>query len=352
LNAEIWPNSIIISDWFFKPDREDKRLRIGTNVDSAASDNRGGAGFHEDTVLQPNSRKNTSNIMNRQSLRLTWTMISIMAVSDNCIDIKVMSFNMHGFHQGCPVIDDMFVQYDPDLFLLHEHWLTPANLYKFDSHFVNYFSFGCSAMSAAVEAGMLCGRPFGGVICLVKKGLCVITKTIHCTDRYVIIKIGNCILVNVYLPCVGSVDRDLICNDIFSEIDAWCQRYRDCNIVIAGDFNSDLDSTDNVDRTVSEFANRYAMIRCDKLFSKEFHPTYVNLALSQQSRIDYILASPDCHITGFSVVDSDINFSDHLPLFVVVKCFTSKHKCKDVKNKKSVPTQKYPQWYKSDHNAY
>ena len=49
-------------------------------------------------------------------------------------DILHKSFNMHGFHQGCPVIDDMITQYNPDVFLLQEHWLTPANLYKFDKH--------------------------------------------------------------------------------------------------------------------------------------------------------------------------------------------------------------------------
>ena len=38
-----------------------------------------------------------------------------------------------------------------------------ANLYLFDSHFVNYFSFGSSAISEKVEIGMLRGRPFGGV---------------------------------------------------------------------------------------------------------------------------------------------------------------------------------------------
>jgi len=77
---------------------------------------------------------------------------------------------MHRFHQGCPVLDDMIDLFNPDVLLLQEHWLTPANLNKFDSHFTNYFSFGCSAMSTIVETGMLRGRP-----------------TIHCDDRFAII---------------------------------------------------------------------------------------------------------------------------------------------------------------------
>ena len=97
---------------------------------------------------------------------------------------------MHGFHQGCPVLDDMIELFNPDVLLLQEHWLTPANLNKFDSHFTNYFSFGCSAMSTVVETGMLRGRPF------VKNSLRSITHTIHCDDRLAIIKIGNCIIIN------------------------------------------------------------------------------------------------------------------------------------------------------------
>ena len=132
---------------------------------------------------------------------------------------------MHGFHQGCPVLDDMIELFNPDVLLLQEHWLNPTNLNKFDSHFINYFSFGSSAMSSIVETGMLRGRPFGGVICLVKNSLRSITHTIHCDDGFAIIKIGNCIIIiiNVYLPCVGSTNREIVCEDLLSEVDVWCQ---------------------------------------------------------------------------------------------------------------------------------
>jgi len=39
-----------------------------------------------------------------------------------------MSYNMHGFYQGHPVIDDLVNTLKPDVILLQEHWLTPANL--------------------------------------------------------------------------------------------------------------------------------------------------------------------------------------------------------------------------------
>ena len=64
-------------------------------------------------------------------------------------------------------------------------------------------------MSNTVESGVLRGRPFGGVICLIKKRSAQNTRTIHCSDRHSIV--GDCIFTNIYLPCVGSVNRQLIC---------------------------------------------------------------------------------------------------------------------------------------------
>jgi len=76
---------------------------------------------------------------------------------------------MHGFHHGRSVVDDLAKHSKLDLFLLHEHWLTPANLYLFDNYFDKYFSVGSSAMSKCVGQGMLRGRLFGGTIILIKK---------------------------------------------------------------------------------------------------------------------------------------------------------------------------------------
>ena len=93
---------------------------------------------------------------------------------------------------------------------------------------------GSSAMSSRVEAGILRGRPFGGVLIMIKDSLRKIMKTVHCSDRYVIVKVGDCLFVNVYLPCVGSTDRQLICDNVVLEIGDWCSRFSDCNVIVRG----------------------------------------------------------------------------------------------------------------------
>jgi len=88
--------------------------------------------------------------------------------------LRLVSYNMHGFHQGFPALQDLLEHNStvPDIILVQEHWLTPANLHKFDDFFPDYFSFGCSAMTNRVQSGILFGRPYGGVMSLIMAALC------------------------------------------------------------------------------------------------------------------------------------------------------------------------------------
>ncbi len=218
------------------------------------------------------------------------------------------------------MIEDL-IKYDrPDIFLLQEHWLTPANLIKFDKFFKHYFTFGSSAMVDSVGAGILRGHPFGGVISMIHNDLRKFTETISCSDRMSIIKVCNQIIINIYLPCVGTVDRVTICDEIIVELWSWRQQFPMCECIIAGDFNANLDSNDVVSQLINDFVNTNGLFRCDVLFHKETIPTYVNESLHHESAIDYILTSScDC-VIDFDILDPDINFSDHLPLTLTCVC--------------------------------
>ena len=84
-------------------------------------------------------------------------MASNLLLSDRNDRLDIVSFNMHGFNQGYVTINDLIDTYSPDVILLQEHWLTPANLSKFEI-FSDYFMFGSSAMSKTVESGILHGQ--------------------------------------------------------------------------------------------------------------------------------------------------------------------------------------------------
>ena len=68
-------------------------------------------------------------------------------------------------------------------------------------------------MPNCVAAGMLHGRPFGGVMTLINKRLRKVVETVYCDERFVIVRVANYIVINVYLPSAGSSDRLFICDD-------------------------------------------------------------------------------------------------------------------------------------------
>jgi len=176
---------------------------------------------------------------------------------------------MHGYFQGCPVLDELIPIEQPDAILLQEHWLTPAKLSLFDNDFVDYFAFGCSAMSDCTELGILRGRPYGGVICLVAKKLRKFATTIYCNERFTVVKIFNCLFFNVCLPCVGSINRLQIVTSILDDLSSYFKDYHICTFVMAGDFNVNLDSNDVVACRMQRLISEFSLVRCDDLFPAE-----------------------------------------------------------------------------------
>ena len=81
-----------------------------------------------------------------------FSLVVMMASNDgDVMKAKLVSFNMHGFHQGCSVVEDFINEECPDVMMLQEHWLTPAKLYNFEKHFSGFFSFGSSAMAKCLN---------------------------------------------------------------------------------------------------------------------------------------------------------------------------------------------------------
>jgi len=118
-----------------------------------------------------------------------------------------MSYNMHGYNPGFSTIKDYIVKKDIDVIMLQEHWLTLYNLRKFNIDFTEYYSFGSSALGDAVSSSASYGRPFGGMMVLLKNSLLSLSNCIYATERSVIIKVGDLICIRIYLPSIGTVDR-------------------------------------------------------------------------------------------------------------------------------------------------
>jgi len=183
-------------------------------------------------------------------------------------------------------------------------------------------------MSKCVESGMLVGRPYGGVMLLIRNDLRHVTECLYTADRCVVIRVADWIIINVYMPCKGTDDRQLICQDVLDDVWSWRERFLHCKCLIGGDLNVDLCSNDSTATIFNSFFSSNCLVNCDKSPNYSRKSTYVNNALNHESVIDYIFVSDDDCVAGFSVLDPDINFSDHLP--ITVDC-SANIKCHDTK---------------------
>jgi len=95
------------------------------------------------------------------------------------IKSKLVSCNMHGFHWGCSVVEDLINDKCPDIMMFQEHCSTPAKLYNFNMHYNEFFSFGSSAVAKwlVLESGLLRVRPYGAVMTLISDN-CVSTLSL------------------------------------------------------------------------------------------------------------------------------------------------------------------------------
>jgi len=89
--------------------------------------------------------------------------------------------------------------------------------------------------------------------------------------------------------------------------------------------------------------------RCDNLSSSSLKYTYVNQALNNQSYIDYALVS----CADFSILDPDVNFSDHLPIWLAFTAKTASSGSSHLNSfDQSIFIQRHPRWDKADRGAY
>jgi len=248
------------------------------------------------------------------------TINSSGGVCDGQRTLSVVSYNMHGFNSGSPAVADLLSSHSPDILLFQEHWLTPDKLASFDIQYPQYLCFGSSAMSDAVQQGPLRGRPYGGVMTLINRTFSRVTRVICATDRYVVVVVGMMLIINVYLPCSGSDDRVDLCEEILYNLSLVLSEYPQHQVIVGGDLNVDLDRYSSVSVLVNDFLDINKLYRCDLLNYDVQLSTYYNESLGHASNIDYILVSDIDNVLGYSVLDPDVNLSDHRPIITRYCC--------------------------------
>jgi hypothetical protein len=229
-------------------------------------------------------------------------------------NLRLVSFNMHGYNQGIDAVSEITDTLSPDCIALQEHWLTSEVSSKLDG-ISSYSCIFSPALRRATEIGPIFGRPSGGLAILVHERLVKFCKTIVCSDRYICISIGSLLLVNVYLPCVGTPDRyDVICEEL-NDLRSIFSDHASCAYVLCGDFNTDIYSVgkNNCSDIIKQFMCDNSLACAYDCFPGKPLPTYVS-GSGGESLLDYFMVSASIDVRSIYPYDCCFNFSDHLPL--------------------------------------
>jgi len=120
--------------------------------------------------------------------------------------------------------------------------------------FIKIFTKLTQCFSHFTSRDCLIGRPFGGVAVYVRRSFASIAKLVSSSKQYIIVLIGQLLLINVYLPCVSSADRvdDFI--ECLSSIMNDISELQYDEVIFGGDLNIELDNSDILCTHLDSFA--------------------------------------------------------------------------------------------------
>ena len=227
--------------------------------------------------------------------------------------LNVVTYNLHGLAQGHGLLSNM--RHKAGIIFVQEHWLPSFSLDTLSHDMDGMLCYASSAMDNIVSTGLLRGRPFGGVAVYINNALCAGVKLICKHSRYIILQISDLVLVNAYLPCVGS--------------DTWEHDYMDClasianilgelnytHLIFGGDFNIDFTRKHAMIGFVKDFLSEFNLLLIDDLLPSG-SVTYNVDKSGASSFIDHFAVSQQIYdnIISAEIVDSGINLSDHYPV--------------------------------------
>ena len=162
-------------------------------------------------------------------------------------ELHLLSLNCHGFSVDTAsylrgILTDS--NYDFDIILLQETWLSTANCSRLGDISDEFVYFHNSAIEDRLTAGILAGRPFGGTAILVRKNLSARVAVVETgSPRITAICLSNydqpdLLICSVYMPYndrsvqqLGEYDATVGC------LQAIVDSHHGCLFVIGGDLN-------------------------------------------------------------------------------------------------------------------
>ena len=232
--------------------------------------------------------------------------------------LSCVTYNMHGFRQGYEYLVNLCS--DNDIVFIQEHWLAPFDLHKLNTVADDMICFASTAMSDIIARDCLSGRPFGGVAVYIKQNLASKAKLVSSSKRYVIVLVGQLLLVNVYLPCASTVDHVDEYIECLASIMNEVSDLQFHDVIFGGDLNMELNDNSELCRHLHSFVHNLQLKFVDDKISSNDKFTYRVESTGACSVIDHFAISYNLYqrINNVKIVDSAVNFSDHCPVLMEV----------------------------------
>lgn len=255
-----------------------------------------------------------------------------MAVSD--ITYKIITYNLHGLNQGLTYLKDLLEVHD--IVFVQEHWLDSTEFVKLSEINKDFTVVAVSSMEDKLAAGILRGRPFGGLAIFIRNRLISRLSIVSRHTNYIIIKFNDLLLINVYMPC----NNVLLYENMLGEISHNIQTEK-CNVkytVMGGDYNADYYASQPMYlcRILNNFADENNL-KCTVPYCawNGVEPyTYCHNYSNGKSFIDYFMISENVigSIYNHCIMDSGLNLSDHIPVRIDICLKLDQTACGDNQN--------------------
>ena len=183
------------------------------------------------------------------------------------------------------------------------------------------------------------GRPFGGLCWFIDNNYEILRiewYSRHLTHVEIKDAVGNeLLLVGVWLPFDdNTLETWAKIQLIYSEIECIIRSKKsNQTCIILSDWNADPLRAKKVDRRFSEFINDNRITACEYKYQQVVDFTYNNK--EYKSHIDHILCFEENLnlITNCSIIDNDLNLSDHKPLKIELDFKTIKNQDSELKER-------------------
>jgi len=235
-----------------------------------------------------------------------------------------------------------------DVLCIQEHWLLNDQLPTLSKNVLNVCIHGVSGMDGC---NILKGRPYGGCAILWKKDIkCSVTPLILLSNRVCGIKLElndqSYFLYCVYMPVDGQNDDEY--RDVLQCINASVTENNFQNIIIAGDFNTDLSRMNSKNTEVMcQFLNDEHLVPGCTLACTKCDYTYESKINRNRSVIDHIIFSNSLvdKVFRYEAIHDGDNLSDHCLVI-------SKFKTENAVRRNTKKNNGYKvMWEKASHNG-